>query len=152
METTYLYKDRSINTRRIFLTTFACLPFLGFLKPGPNKSESKKSNTFQDLKPESKKPNTSRDLYAFLKKPNTFRDLYAFLKKNDGCLKYNKENDCFVMERFHEEDNPFSCSFKGAEKDERSDGENYTQPALVSLTRPEKSFNVARGGKATKVV
>lgn len=108
------------KSRRTFLSAFACLPFLGFLKP-----ESKKSNTF--------------------------RDLYAFLKKYKGCLRYDEENDCFVIERFHNEVKPFHCSFKGAEKDERSDGENYTRPALISLSKPVFSFNVARDGKATRV-
>ena len=114
--------------RREFFTALSSLPFLGFLKP---------ESFTMDLGNE---VNTKR---------NTFRDLYAFLKKYDGCLHYSKKNDCFIIQKFYHEDKPFSCSFKGAEKDERSDGENYTRPALIALTH---AMNIERGGKATKVI
>ncbi len=115
--------------RREFFTALSSLPFLGFLKP---------EFLTMDL---------GNEVHSS-PKPNTFRELYKFIKEKNARLRYDKKNDCFVLEYFvlstlgH-----YHCSFKGADKDERSGGENYTHPALIALTR---SMNVERGGKATR--
>ena len=114
------------SNRRSFFTAFACLPFLGFLKP-------ESFTVGFDI---------GNEVCASTEaKPNTFRELYKFIKENNARLRYDKKNDCFVIEYFVLSTlDHYHCAFKGAEKDERSDGENYTRPALISLTRPMRSF------------
>lgn len=171
-----------MNTRRIFLTTFASLPFLGFLKPESKKSEPKKL------------------------KDTGLHTLFDFMKQNDGVFYFDKESDCFVLSADNEycdeilsKNTPY-CGFDVPKPEDDIENE-FLKPAIAALgrrnikknpvrdliklednvaieaelkarlsetpcvllldvkrqkyilmERPSKEFNVARGGKATKIM
>ena len=82
---------------------------------------------------------------------NPFRNLYKFLKEYNGCLSYNKDSDCFVIESRIGNLSMSAPFAVNAEHDELPNGENYTFPCILAIIREIAKENVASGDKATGV-